>query len=160
MLIDGDIDLLITASNLPIEGILYEPLFTYESRLVLSPSHLLASHNTIEPDDLINETLIAYPVEQKRLDIIAKFLEPNGVMPKQIRTTELTAMLIQLVASERGVAALPDWVASEYEKKGWVVSRPLGAGVYCQLYAAIRSDSQELAYMKGFLSLLENIQKP
>lgn len=160
MLIDGDIDLLITASNLPIEGILYEPLFTYESRLVLSPSHLLASHNTIEPKDLIDETLIAYPVEQKRLDVIAKFLEPNGVMPKQIRTTELTAMLIQLVASERGVAALPDWVASEYEKKGWVVSRPLGAGVYCQLYAAIRSDSQELAYMKGFLSLLENIQKP
>ncbi|ANB91855.1 transcriptional regulator [Moraxella ovis] len=160
MLIDGDIDLLITASNLPIEGILYEPLFTYESRLVLSPSHLLASHNTIEPKDLIDETLIAYPVEQKRLDIIAKFLEPNGAMPKQIRTTELTAMLIQLVASERGVAALPDWVASEYEKKGWVVSRPLGAGVYCQLYAAIRSDSQELAYMKGFLSLLENIQKP
>lgn len=124
MLIDGDIDLLITASNLPIEGILYEPLFTYESRLVLSPSHLLASHNTIEPDDLINETLIAYPVEQKRLDIIAKFLEPNGVMPKQIRTTELTAMLIQLVASERGVAALPDWVASEYEKKaGWLAVR-------------------------------------
>ncbi|AKG07335.1 transcriptional regulator [Moraxella bovoculi] len=160
MLIDGDIDLLITASNLPIEGILYEPLFTYESRLVLSPSHLLASHNTIEPKDLIDETLIAYPVEQKRLDIIAKFLEPNDAIPKQIRTTELTAMLIQLVASERGVAALPDWVASEYEKKGWVVSRPLGAGVYCQLYAAIRSDSQELAYMKGFLSLLENIQKP
>jgi len=27
-------------------------------------------------------------------------------------------MLIQLVASERGVAALPDWVVAEYEKKG------------------------------------------
>lgn len=160
MLLDDDIDLLITASNLPIDGIQYEPLFTYESRLVLSPTHLLASHNTIQPQDLINETLITYPVEQKRLDIITKFLEPHGITPRHIRTTELTAMLIQLVASERGVAALPDWVASEYEKKGWVISRPLGTGVYCQLYAAIRNNSQELAYMKGFLSLLDNAQNP
>lgn len=160
MLLDDDIDLLITASNLPIDGIQYEPLFTYESRLVLSPTHLLASHNTIQPQDLINETLITYPVEQKRLDIITKFLEPHGITPRHIRTTELTAMLIQLVASERGVAALPDWVVSEYEKKGWVISRPLGTGVYCQLYAAIRNNSQELAYMKGFLSLLDNAQNP
>lgn len=160
MLIDGDIDLLITASNLPIDGVSYQPLFTYESRLVLSPAHVLASQNSVAPSDLAEQTLIAYPVEQKRLDIIAKFLEPAGVVPKKVRTTELTAMLIQLVASERGVAALPDWVAAEYEKKGWVVSRRLGDGVYCQLYAATRSSSQEIAYMKGFLGLLEGLVKP
>lgn len=160
MLIDGDIDLLITASDLSIEGISYQPLFTYESRLVLSPAHRLASQAVIAPNDLVGETLIAYPVEQKRLDIIAKFLEPAGVLPTHIRTTELTAMLIQLVASERGVAALPDWVAAEYEKKGWVVSRRLGDGVYCQLYAAIRTSSQNMAYMKGFLGLLQDMVKP
>lgn len=160
MLMDGDIDLLITASDLPIDGISYQPLFTYESRLVLSPAHILAAKHTIAPSDLVTQTLIAYPVEQKRLDVIAKFLEPAGVSPQTIRTTELTAMLIQLVASERGVAALPDWVASEYEKKGWVVSRRLGDGVYCQLYAATRSSSQNLAYMKGFLGLLDGIEKP
>ncbi|MDO5050187.1 MAG: LysR family transcriptional regulator [Moraxella equi] len=160
MLLDGDIDLLITASDLPIDGIHYESLFTYESRLVMSPTHRLASHSVITPTDLADETLIAYPVEQTRLDVIAKFLEPNGVTPKHIRTTELTAMLIQLVASERGVSALPDWVASEYEKKGWVVTRPLGAGVYCQLYAGVRASSMDMAYVKGFLGLLEEIKKP
>lgn len=160
MLLDGEIDLLITASDLPIDGICYQPLFTYESRLVLSPAHRLASKSTIDATDLREETLIAYPVEQKRLDIIAKFLEPKNIEPKNIRTTELTAMLIQLVASERGVAALPDWVAAEYEKKGWVVSRPLGSGVYCQLYAAVRQDSLKTAYIKGFLAILENIIKP
>lgn len=160
MLLDGDIDLLITASDLPIDGIEYQPLFTYESRLVLSPLHHLAGKGMICPEDLADETLIAYPVEQKRLDIIAKFLEPSDVMPKHIRTTELTAMLIQLVASERGVAALPDWVVNEYEKKGWVVSRPLGQGVYCQLYAAVRTNSLGKAYIKGFLDLLEGISKP
>lgn len=160
MLLDGDIDLLITASDLPIDGIYYEPLFTYESRLVMSPTHRLASQSVINPTDLADETLIAYPVEQARLDVIAKFLEPNGVTPKHIRTTELTAMLIQLVASERGVSALPDWVASEYEKKGWVVTRPLGVGVYCQLYAGVRESSRDVAYIAGFLGLLEGIKKP
>lgn len=160
MLTDGDIDLLITASDLKIEGISYQPLFTYESRLVMSPAHRLASQTTISPADLADEILIAYPVEQSRLDVIAKFLKPANISPKKIRTTELTAMLIQLVASERGVSALPDWVAVEYEKKGWVVSRPLGAGVYCQLYAGVRTSSMGMAYMAGFLGLLDNIKNP
>ena len=160
LLIEGDIDLLITTSNLPIEGISYQPLFEYESRLVLSPTHDLAEQYFVRPEDLIEQTLIAYPVEAKRLDIIANFMAPEQVSFKSIRTTELTAMLIQLVASERGVAALPDWVVAEYEKKGWVVSRPLGDGVYCQLYAATRISSQDTAYMQGFASLLEGIVKP
>ncbi|MDN5621339.1 MAG: LysR family transcriptional regulator [Psychrobacter sp.] len=160
LLMEGDIDLLITTSDLPIEGISYQPLFEYESRLVLSPTHDLATQEFIEPDDLTNETLIAYPVEAKRLDIIASFMTPAQVSFESVRTTELTAMLIQLVASERGVAALPDWVVAEYEKKGWVVSRPLGNGVYCQLYAATRTASQDMAYMQGFASLLDGIVKP
>lgn len=160
LLLEGDIDLLITTSNLPIEGLSYQPLFEYESRLVLSPTHNLAEQSFVTPDDLTEETLIAYPVEAKRLDIIAKFMTPANASFKKMRTTELTAMLIQLVASERGVAALPDWVVSEYEKKGWVVSRPLGEGVYCQLYAATRTASNDTAYMQGFASLLDNISKP
>ncbi len=160
LLMEGDIDLLITTSNLPLDGISYQPLFEYESRLVLSPTHALAEQHFIRPEDLTDETLIAYPVEAKRLDIIANFMTPSEVSFQNIRTTELTAMLIQLVASERGVAALPDWVVAEYEKKGWVVSRPLGDGVHCQLYAATRTSSENMAYMQGFTNLLEEIVKP
>lgn len=178
LLMEGDIDLLITTSDLELEGICYQPLFTYESRLVLSPTHPLASKQSIAPNDLVDQTLIAYPVEAKRLDVIAKFMEPAEVSFAKIRTTELTAMLIQLVASERGVAALPDWVAAEYEKKGWIVTRPLISpnslnkdlpssiqnqnrhGVFCQLFAATREKSQEVAYMQGFAKLLDELVKP
>lgn len=159
-LLDETIDVLITASPLPLTGICYLPLFKYESRLVLSPTHPLAEKLKIEPKDLAKQTLIAYPVEAKRLDIIAHFLTPAKIEPAKIRTTELTAMLIQLVASERGVASLPDWVVTEYEKKGWVVSRPLGEGVYCQLYVGIRQDSADVAFIQGFLELLKNMIKP
>lgn len=160
LLLEGDIDLLITASNLDLAGINYQPLFEYESRLVLAPTHPLAEEAVLQPAQLTEETLIAYPVEAKRLDIIDKFMAPAEMEFKQIRTTELTAMLIQLVASERGVAALPDWVVAEYEKKGWVVSRTLGSGVYCQLYAATREASHDIAYMQGFAGLLEGLTKP
>ena len=160
LLLEGDIDLLITTSNLPLDGLSYQPLFEYESRLVLSPTHDLAEHAFVMPEDLVKETLIAYPVEAKRLDIIAKFMTPANASFKKMRTTELTAMLIQLVASERGVAALPDWVVAEYEKKGWVVSRPLGNGVHCQLYAATRTASNDTAFMQGFANLLAGIVKP
>lgn len=159
-LLNDETDVLITASALPIDGIRYLPLFKYESRLVLSPTHPLASKAYIEPKDLADQTLIAYPVEQKRLDIMAHFLLPNGISPANIRTTELTAMLIQLIASERGIGALPDWVVAEYEKKGWVVSRPMGDGLFCQLYAATRKESEQLAFMQGFLTLLKGVVKP
>lgn len=159
-LLDKDTDVLITASALPITGLCYLPLFKYESRLVLAPSHPLSQKDTISPADLATETLISYPVEQARLDVMAHFLLPNGVAPAHHRTTELTAMLIQLVASERGVAALPDWVVADYEKKGWVVSRALGAGLYCQLYAATRTADNELSFVQGFLKLLASVVKP
>lgn len=161
MLLDDDIDVLITASPLPLAGIDYLPLFEYESRLLLAPNHPLARQTTpITPQDIAPYTLIAYPVDSTRLDIMTQFLLPANVEPSKIRTTELTAMLVQLVASERGVAALPDWVAAEYENKGWVVSRALGEGVYCQLYAAIRQTSQQIVYMQGFLQLLQDMVKP
>ena len=72
MLLDEEIDVLITASRLPLEGISYLPLFQYESRLVLSPTHpLVDKKSPILPEDLIDETLIVYPVEAKRLDIMS-----------------------------------------------------------------------------------------
>ncbi len=153
MLLDDEIDLLITSSDYPLEGIHYQPLFEYESRLIMSPTHSLVEQDYIEPHHLRDEVLITYPVEPERLDVIAKFLRPANIIPKRIRTTDLTAMLVQLVASDKGVAALPDWVVAEYEKKGWVVSRRLGRskqGVRCQLW-----NSQNLAYMQGFAKLLE-----
>jgi LysR family transcriptional regulator for metE and metH len=98
------------------------------------------------------------------LYIVAGFLTPYGLQPAKLRTTELTPMLIQLVASGRGVAALPDWVVKDYEQKGWVVSRRLipknsdpdmiNQGLRRTLYAAVREVDAELVYMQGFLRLL------
>ncbi|MFW1836938.1 LysR family transcriptional regulator, partial [Acinetobacter baumannii] len=56
---------------------------------------------------------------------MSKLFITANIQPKQIRTTDFKQMLIQLVASGRGIAALPDCVVNEYEQKGWVTSRRL-----------------------------------
>lgn len=157
-LADGEIDVLITADRMELGNLAYQPVFEYESRLVLSPQHPLLHQENLTAADIAKQTLIAYPVEPERLDVIAGFLGPQNLQPAHIRTTELTPMLIQLVASGRGVAALPDWVVKDYEHKGWVVSRqfPINQdkGLRRTLYAAYRAEDVQHAFIEGFLDQL------
>ncbi len=155
----GEFDLLITADPIALKGIEYFPIFEYESRLVLSNTHPLVRAKDITVQELAEETLVTYPVDKHRLDIMSRLFIPANIQPKSIRTTDLTQMLIQLVASGRGIAALPDWVVNEYEQKGWVTSRRLDCvaaeGLRRTLYAGFRSEEKQKDYFEGFLKSLE-----
>ena len=105
-----------------------------------------------DPIDLADQTLITYPVEKERLDVFKHFLTPAKVEPRAIRTTELTAMIMQLVASRRGIAALPSWVLTEYLERNYVAARPLGKETFwCTLFAATRYADSEHAFMHDFI---------
>lgn len=163
-LANQDIDVLITADCMPLDGLHYVALFEYESRLVLAPQHRLANVATLSAQEVAKETLIAYPVSPDRLDIVAGWLAPQGLQPAHIRSTELTPMLIQLVASGRGVAALPDWVVESYEQKGWVTSRRLpilgqAHGLRRTLYAGVRNSEFSQPYLSAFLQLLTRMSQ-
>jgi LysR family transcriptional regulator, regulator for metE and metH len=150
----GDIDLVVTSDPQTLAGIDYETLFSFQALLAMAPDHRLAARDWIEPADLRRETLITYPVERKRLDIFTRFLDPAGIEPAAVRTSELTVMIIQLVASRRGVAALPSWALMEYTARGDVVARPFGEnGMWATLYAATRTADRRLLFMKDFLDL-------
>ena len=149
----SELDLVITSDPQKLPGIRYLPLFEYEALLCVSKHHPLAKKPMIEPTDFISETLITYPVEKERLDVFKYFLQPAGVVPANVRTAELTLMIIQLVASGRGVCVLPNWGITDYLAKGYVVARSLGEdGVWAKLYAAVREDSANLPYMEEFIN--------
>lgn len=151
-LVRGDLDLVITSDPVTLPGVAYIPLFTYEAMLGLSREHRLSSRSSIAPADLEGEIMITYPVEKDRLDVFARFLDPADIEPAGIRTAELTPMIIQLVASGRGVTCLPNWALTEYLDKEMITARKLGDnGLWCTLYAAIREDQQDMAFMKDFL---------
>ncbi|NRA19821.1 MAG: LysR family transcriptional regulator [Oceanospirillaceae bacterium] len=154
----GDIDLVITSDPVPRTGIFYTPLFSYESLIVLSKDHPLADQKYIKASDFLNETLITYPVNQDRLDIFTRFLDPAAIEPKEVRTADLTLMMLQLVASGRGIAALPNWAIDEYLQKNYIIARPIGErGQWCTLYAAIREEQKNAEFMNDFLDTAREV---
>ncbi|WP_422409453.1 MULTISPECIES: LysR family transcriptional regulator [unclassified Endozoicomonas] len=148
----GELDLVVTSDPIGVPGLTYISLFRYEMLLALSRQHYLLKKEWIEPADLEAETLIIYPIDHNRLDIFNRFLDPDDIEPSQVRTVELTLMMLQLVASQRGVCALPNWALAEYLEKDHVAARKLGSGgLWSTLYAGIRVEQKEQPYIADFL---------
>lgn len=151
----GELDLVVTSDPQDIPGLIYEPLFRFEILLALAMGHPLAQEKRVQPASLRDETLITYPVAPDRLDLFRHLLWPAGIEPKAIRTAEMTMMIVQLVASQRGVSALPSWALREYTESGLLAARPLGdEGLWSNLYAAIRREDAEAPFMTAFLRLV------
>lgn len=152
-LVRGDLDLVITSDPLDLPGVEYVPLFRYEALLAVARQHPLARKTYMEPSDLADQVMIIYPVQRDRLDVFTRFLDPADVEPASIRTAELTPMMVQLVASGRGVACLPNWALTEYLQNETIVARKLSEnGLWATLYAAIREDQKEAPFMEDFLA--------
>lgn len=93
-------------------------------------------------------------MEKTRLDVFSQLLIPAGVEPASIRQVELTAVILLLVASNRGVSVLPDWVVREVKYSSDYVTRPLTkSGITRSLYAAIRTEDREKPYMQELIRL-------
>src|SRR5690606_21609890 len=151
-LVRGDLDVVVTSDPQPLEAVEYLPLFRYELVLAVAAANPLAMHKFIEPEHLADQVLITYPVERQRLDVFTAFLEPADIEPAAIRKAELTPIIAQLVASQRGVAALPNWALTEYLDQGWLRICRLGEqGVWCTLYAAVRTEDVQADYLQAFM---------
>ncbi|MGR3808058.1 LysR family transcriptional regulator [Pasteurella testudinis] len=131
-------------------GIVHQPLFGYEMVGICSKDHSLAAKEIWQAEDFAAETLITYPVPDDMLDLLRKVLYPQGINPAR-RTSELTIAIIQLVASKRGVAALPYWAVLPYLERGYVVARKITEnGLQSELYAAVRENDVNKAYVQDF----------
>lgn len=151
-LVRGDLDVVITSDPLPLEDVTYLPLFSYELVLAVAATNPLAASPYIVPAQLADQVLITYPVDRQRLDVFTAFLDPAGIEPASVRKVELTPMMVQLVASQRGVAALPNWALTEYLQQGWLRIQRLGAeGVWRTLHAAVRTEDEQADYIQAFV---------
>jgi LysR family transcriptional regulator for metE and metH len=149
-----DVDLVISSDREPPPGIVFNPLFDYHPTFVASSQNPLAEKAFITAEDFRDQVLITYPVSRDKLDIFTEILTPAKVEPRAQRTAELTAVILMLVGSNRGVAVLPDWVMREVKSNADYVTRPLGPEpVLKRMYAATRVEDAGKAYMAHFLRL-------
>lgn len=151
LLFEDRADLVIGSRHAPRRGLVQHPLFRFEIMAVLPPGHLLRSKRHLEPGDFAGETLITYPVPEERIDLIREVLKPAGVRPK-VRTAELTIAILQLVASRRGVAALPGWGIRNYVDYEYVIARRIGGkGLWSDLYGLMTREMARRSYAMDFI---------
>lgn len=149
-------DLVIVSEHKKIEGLTYHPLFGFEIVGLVSRLHPFAEKDHLTPRDFANETLVTYPVCDDMLDII-RFLRPRGIEPKR-RTAELTVAILQLVASRRGIAALPGWAVQSYLEAGYVLGKRIGKnGLRAELYAVTSQQAGELIYIRDFIETVRAV---
>lgn len=157
-LFDHEIDMLVTPDPLFLKGLHFEPVFDYEQVLAVSRQHPFSTMRYVKPDHLANEVLITYPVSIDRLDIYSQFLSPAGVVPRRHKTIETTDIMLQMVASNRGVAAMPRWLVEEYFGKIDVVPVRLGLrGLAKKIFLGIRKSDVEVDYLAAFIRMARTI---
>ena len=149
-----EVDLVVSSDPEDLPGVEFVELFDYDAVFVAASSHPLAEKPFIEAEDVRGQTLITYPVERTRLDVFSQLLIPARVEPATIRQVELTAVILLLVASNRGVSVLPDWVVREVKYNSDYVTRPLTEqGITRRLYAAVRSEDLEKPFVQDLVKL-------
>jgi LysR family transcriptional regulator for metE and metH len=156
-----EVDLLVTPDPVFKPELHLEPVFDYEQVLAVGPAHPLARSSHIEPQQLRDEALITYPVSTERLDVYTQFLLPAGVTPQSQKTVENTDIMLQLVASGRGVAALPRWLVEESSAQLGLVAVRLGqSGIFKQICLGIRAADAGIAYIAAFIELARRVRRP
>ncbi|ARO88999.1 LysR family transcriptional regulator [Nitrosospira lacus] len=156
LLEEGGADVVIGSEHKRQRGIVHHPLFRFEILAVLAPEHPLRAKRILHAADFADVTLITYPVPEDRIDLILNVLKPAGIQPQR-RTAELTVAILQLVASRRGVAALPSWGIKNYVDHDYVIARRIGAnGLWSDLYASTLKETASRPYLRDFLTTARN----
>lgn len=153
-LLREEVDLVISSNPEPLPGISFNPLFDYHPMFIASSQNPLSAKAMIEAEDFRDQTLITYPVPRDKLDVFTELLTAARIEPRAQRPVELTAVILMLVGSNRGVAVLPDWVLRDVKSNADYVTRPLGPGqITKRLYAATREEDASKPYIGHFLKL-------
>ena len=152
-LLREEVDLVISSDPVKLPGVVFNPLFDYEPLFVAAAANPLTQKAEIEAEDFRDQTLITYPVARDRLDVFTELLTPAKVEPRSQRQVELTAVILMLVGSNRGVAVLPDWVLRAVNSNADYVTLPLAGRPVKRLYAATREEDATRPFMAHVLRL-------
>ncbi len=153
-LLDYQIDACLTPDALPHGDLHHEPLFRYPLCLAVSKQHRLAMQPSFTASDLAEETLLTYPVERSRLDVFTHLLQPAGLEPRYHKTVGDTELMLGMVASGRGVAVIPAWLA---ERSACCEALQLvfpAEPLTKQLMLVVRKEDMQKPWLQGFIALL------
>lgn len=159
-LLSREVDAVLSTDRTPDAEVHHNALFRYEIVLLMSSEHPLATRAFVDPPDVATQPFVTYPVELTRLDFYTRFLRPAGIEPQVARTAELTSVLVQLVRSRRGLAALPRWAVADELTRGGLSAVKLGrAGLHSEVLLSTRRSDTETSLMQAFLAVARRVSR-
>lgn len=70
----------------------------------------------------------------------------------------MTIAILQLVASRRGIAALPRWSVQHFLEKGYVTAKPVTAGgLVAELYITVPNGREDAAFVADFVETMRDV---
>ena len=155
LLREGKADIVIGGLPEKMRDLRHAPLFKFEIMAVLPLDSSKANKSRLVAEDFSNETLITYPVPEERIDIIRNVLKPANIVFNR-RTAELTVAIMQLVASRRGLAALPSWGIKSYIDHEYVLAKSIGKnGLWSELHATCTADTMSRPYTLDLVNIIK-----
>ncbi|GGI71101.1 LysR substrate-binding domain-containing protein [Shewanella gelidii] len=109
----GKLDIVLTSDPIPGQALAYQHLFDFEMKLIVANDHPLAKQDYVLPHQLEGETLLSYPIPLANQAFYRHFVEPAGVTLGHHKTYEHSNILLQRVACNEGVVALPTWAITD-----------------------------------------------
>jgi len=155
-LVRGKLDLAFLRRETRAADLMFKVVATEPFVVVLPSDHRLASHEAINPHDMVGETFIAVsntaPVGRKVVD---DYLRRSGIDIKPDHEADHLAMAMSLVASTRGVALLPAYARNLLPSS--LISRPLQGDVPTIDLVVGYSKTNTSPILKLFLSRIDDL---
>lgn len=155
-MMQGELELVLTTDQRSEAHVRYQPVFELELLAYMAPEHPLAQKDYVEPNDLVREVLLTYPIEPERQDLFRFFLDKHQFQGRQRHVAQASQML-QLVAAGEGIAVLPTWLQEPFVSQGLIVTKPLGlCGLKRTMYLATPRHLQHTV-LAEFYALLRQL---
>jgi LysR family hca operon transcriptional activator len=155
-LVRGKLDVAFLRRETRATDLIFKLVATEPFVVVLPSDHRLASHEAINPHDMVGETFIAVsntaPVGRKVVD---DYLRRTGIDIKPDHEADHLAMAMSLVASTRGVALLPAYARNLLPSS--LISRPLQGDVPTIDLVVGYSKTNTSPILKLFLSRIDDL---
>jgi LysR family transcriptional regulator, hca operon transcriptional activator len=155
-LVRGKLDVAFLRRETRATDLMFKVVATEPFVVVLPSDHRLASHEAINPHDMVGETFIAVsntaPVGRKVVD---DYLKRSGVDIRPDHEADHLAMAMSLVASTRGVALLPAYARNLLPSS--LISRPLQGDVPTIDLVVGYSKTNTSPILKLFLSRIDDL---
>ncbi|NOU18486.1 MAG: LysR family transcriptional regulator [Bacteroidales bacterium] len=151
-----DLDAVIINRPEPCKNIRFFEIMNDEMVAIVPPNHEFAKRKFIRPTDFEGKNLIIFSKPVDTVFVYSKVLRPNGIKLSRIYEVPMTEAMIEMVASNIGIAVIPSWIAKPYVELGKIATvRVTSKGLYRSLGLAFLEKANYPIYYKTLIEFLK-----